>query len=368
MSRILFLAPLRPPITGQHMASLALLDELRRSHEVDVVDYGRASLNSGVGFIRRIIEVFGHLWNMRKKVRRADVVYLTISQSVAGNLKDLFIFLICFSKLQQMVIHLHGGGLRASIFDRNALLGAVNRFFLRRVGRVIVLGDSLRGIFHGMARKESIRVVPNFAHDDLFVSPDDIRAKFSALAPMRVLFMSNLLAQKGYDDLLDAYLALEPDTRARVRVDFAGGFETQERGERFLDRVAGVEGVVYHGFVDGRAKRELFSMAHVFCLPTYYDYEGQPISIIEAYASGCVVLTTDHAGIADIFSPGTNGYQVEKKSPSSISSALLRVVSGPDEALRMALANHAMATLQFSRTRYCDNMSAILKEAAEQPR
>ena len=69
----------------------------------------------------------------------------------------------------------------------------------------------------------------------------------------------------------------------------------------------------------GEKKRRLFAEAHVFCLPTYYSYyEGQPISILEAYASGCVVITTDHGGICDIFKDKINGFRVEKRSCLSI--------------------------------------------------
>jgi glycosyltransferase involved in cell wall biosynthesis len=63
----------------------------------------------------------------------------------------------------------------------------------------------------------------------------------------------------------------------------------------------------YHGdssaciIVDGPGKKNLFSEAHIFCLPTYYPYEGQPIAILEAFASGCVVITTNHSGISDFF-------------------------------------------------------------------
>lgn len=54
-------------------------------------------------------------------------------------------------------------------------------------------------------------------------------------------------------------------------------------------------------------KLDLFVESHVFVLPTYYLFEGQPIGIIEAYAAGCVVVTTRHSNICDIFSGSING-------------------------------------------------------------
>ena len=66
--------------------------------------------------------------------------------------------------------------------------------------------------------------------------------------------------------------------------------------------------------MNGTQKKDLYSNAHIFCLPTYYPWEGQPFCILEAYAAGCVVITTNHSGISQVFKDGINGIEVEKKS------------------------------------------------------
>ena len=52
-------------------------------------------------------------------------------------------------------------------------------------------------------------------------------------------------------------------------------------------------------------------------LPTYYKMEGQPISILEAMATGNVILTTRHAGIPDVVTDGKHGRFFEKKNAKS---------------------------------------------------
>ena len=67
--------------------------------------------------------------------------------------------------------------------------------------------------------------------------------------------------------------------------------------------------------VEGEEKRNLLKQSHIFCLPTFHKFEGQPISILEAYASGCIVLTTANGGINEIFKNGTNGFLVNMDKP-----------------------------------------------------
>ena len=79
--------------------------------------------------------------------------------------------------------------------------------------------------------------------------------------------------------------------------------------------------------------------SQVFCLPTYYPYEGQPISILEAYATGCAVLTTNHGGIPDIFVENHNGYLVLPQDPDSVGSALLKALNDVKALREIAIRN-----------------------------
>jgi glycosyltransferase involved in cell wall biosynthesis len=358
--KILFVGPLPEPITGQSLACQVFLDALRRRHEVVVVDTNRKTFRRGAS-LRRIWEVFSFARQVQRKSRGCDAVYFTISQSVMGNLKDLAIYLACFRLLPRMAVHLHGGpGMRMLLSDRHPLLRRLNAFFLRRLGAVIVLGERHRSIFAGYVRAGKIHCVPNFAEDALFVMPDRTREKFSAAGPLRFLFLSNLNAGKGHTELLQAIALLPPTVRGAIAVDFAGGFESEADKATFLSDLRQVPEARYCGIVKGKDKQALFAAAHVFCLPTYYAYEGQPISILEAYASGCAVMTTDHSGIFDVFEPGVNGYVVEKRSPQSIATAIGMAVGNAVATRDMALANLAQAKDLYRVETYNANLCAIM--------
>jgi len=292
------------------------------------------------------------------------VIYLTVSQSFAGNLKDLVIYAMCFGRLQRTVVHLHGGAGMPEMRFVGRALRALNAVFLRRLGAAIVLGESLREIYRGIVPDDRIHVVPNFAEDGLFTSQPEIRSKFDQPEPLRVLFLSNLLPGKGHEELVDAFLGLDERVRALMRVDLAGAFESERARESLLEKVKGDDRLVYHGTVTGERKRALLNQAHVLCLPTYYAYEGQPISLLEAYASGCAVITTDHGGISDVFQDGVNGLQVKKRSVHDLRRALQRAVCEPERLRQMAIANLAAALATFRTATYQRSVLQIIDAVA----
>ena len=360
--RVLFIAPLPPPVTGHSLASQVFLDGLA-GHEVSVVDLSLGSRNDGTVTKRRLYEVGRALRSVAMQARGADAIYLTISESLAGNLKDLLIYLLCIGRLDRLVIHLHGGSIKRLLFDYRPMLARVNAALYRRIGGVVISGPSHEHIFAGSVPADRIHTVPNFAQDSLFVEPAAIRAKFAELIPVRVLYISGMIEPKGYLDLLAAYENLPREVRGMIQLDFAGRFDSVTERAAFLERIERTPGIAYHGVVGDDAKRELFARAHAFCLPTKM-FEGQPISILEAYASGCVVLTTGQPGIRDVFTPDRNGFQFDPGAVPGIEAALTRLVRERSAAEPIALANREAAESRFRTTRYNGALTRILAGVA----
>jgi glycosyltransferase involved in cell wall biosynthesis len=244
--KILFIAPLPPPLTGHSLAARVLLDGLVKHHTVEVVDFKKDIFKQGVNSVNRIVQISRILIEIWYKKKGSDVIYLTISQSISGNLKDLITYAICFNILTRTVIHLHGGGIRKLVFDRYRFIYHLNKFFLKRIGGVVVLGKSLKSIFKSMVPQDKIYVVSNFAEDYLLLDKKKIKKKFKNINPLRILFLSNLIPGKGYEELVDAYMTLEDHLKKNIRIDFAGGFESKNDKARFFDRIKDTSDIDYH--------------------------------------------------------------------------------------------------------------------------
>ena len=93
-----------------------------------------------------------------------------------------------------------------------------------------------------------------------------------------------------------------------------------------LARPHAAETIQYLGFVFGEQKHRLLREADLFCFPTYYENENQPVNLIEAMAFGLPILTTRWRSIPELF-PANYGGLVEIRSPDQIARALLGLLT-----------------------------------------
>lgn len=184
----------------------------------------------------------------------------------------------------------------------------------------------------------------------------DLTKKYEA-TPLEVLFLSNLMQEKGVFELLDSVIrinkkglhlhlnlagAIEPDIKMRVTKII------QENPDCFT----------YHGIVKGEEKARLLLECAIFCLPSYD--EGIPLSILEAYAYGCTVVTTHVGGIPDIFSPYQNGYLCMPKDVESLASALATAEENRESLRAIGSHNSIVAHQKYSLFNFKKNIFKLL--------
>ena len=353
---ILFIAPIPPPISGHSLVSKILFKYLSKKNKVNLINLVYNSDSKGNFTFKRLFSVFSIFQKITKSSNLTTHIYLTISESVLGNIKDIIIYILLFKKLNKLIIHLHGGSIGREIFQKYRILKSINSFFYKRISCVIISGRSHQSIF-SMVKNENIYIVPNFVQDNLFID-NSFCNKFQNINKIKVLYISSMDFKKGYWDLLiaiEGILRLFPNS---YEFNFAGKFESKKDKEYFINRINSNPNIIYHGFVDDSKKKKLLHESHVFCLPTRY-FEGQPISILEAYASGCVVLTTSKPGILDIFEDNKNGYIIDDKSPSSIKKNIIKLQKNNTNLEKIAQTNLKLATENFQQDTYCKRIESL---------
>ena len=300
-------------------------------------------------------------------------VYLLIAQSSAGFVRDAIMIWSAWLCRGSIVVHLRGGNYDGFYRDRSTLGKFVIRHTLRRADRIIALSERLRSMYaFDSALQDRVVVVPN--------SPPyaiDARCrKRTKDQPVKVLYLSNLIQSKGYRDVLDAVAILKQETQLHVEANFAGRFDSADddeitmsphEAEQRFARDIEVNGLqpnaCYVGIASGKMKQDLLNESDFFILATNYRHEGQPISIIEAMAHGCVVVATNYRAIPDMVVDGVTGVLVDYRKPRQIADAIRRLVDDPAQYEAMSKAASLRYQTHFGTERHLDAMAAILRSA-----
>ena len=223
-----------------------------------------------------------------------------------------------------------------------------------------MLSETLRRNLSPFLPEKRIHVVENFVSEDLYSEISQRTVISKDTSELRILFLSNLIREKGILDLLTA-LELLRKKGIPFRAKIAGSTEPSLKKEvdTLLRSLAGA--VSYAGPAYGEDKASLLQEANVFVFPSYYPMEGQPIAVIEAMAFGNIVLTTDHAGIKDIFVPGRNGFFVAKQAPKELAEKLIETGRDLVGLTSLMQENHRMVGERFREQRFVDQIDNLIR-------
>lgn len=336
---LILVGPLPPPYHGQSVSFKMLADSMggMPDCEIDLVNLADKNISGSRNswlLGKRILDYLKVLTCFIMALRvNASRVYITIAQSRQGFMRDFLLIWIAYCFRAPIVVHLKGGNYHGFYDEQPKFVQWLIRKTLLKVERILVLGKNLLGMYDfEPLLKDKIFVVENGLPFDIAGS----KRKELNKEKIELLFLSNLVESKGYLDIIEA-LSLLPN-KDNFHINFAGGFyvncddltvvSEQQAKQQFFSRInsLGLENnVTYHGVVSGEEKLDLLRKSHIFLLPTNYNNEGQPVSIIEALAFGMPIITTDYRAISDMVLPRETGYFVEYGKPKDIADAIQKI-------------------------------------------
>lgn len=180
---------------------------------------------------------------------------------------------------------------------------------------------------------------------------------------VQVLFLAHCTREKGLFDTIAAVALANRELAARrspltLKLMVAGGFVDPAEQAEFEHLRATPEGqpqITYLGFVAGDKKHQALVEADLFCFPTYFSNENQPVNLLEALAYGLPVVTTRWRSVPEIL-PGDHPALVEPKSPPQIAAALLGLLGeGEPDLARQHFVAH------FTLDRHLHNLAQALQ-------
>ena len=94
------------------------------------------------------------------------------------------------------------------------------------------------------------------------------------------------------------------------------------------------------------------------------DHEGTPLAVLEAMATGVPVVSTRHAGIADVVAHGERGLLCAEHDMEAMAANMIQLIDEPARALTMGQAGRAYVEVSHRVDVQVNNLQRILQRVA----
>ncbi|HWF07890.1 MAG TPA: glycosyltransferase family 4 protein [Bryobacteraceae bacterium] len=155
-----------------------------------------------------------------------------------------------------------------------------------------------------------------------------------------IVMVARFAPQKNQAMLLDAIAQI----RRPFRVVFVGAGPTLAAVDEKA-RTMGLTGRVT--FAGNRSDvPAILRQSAIFALPT--NWEGFPISILEAMRAGLPIVASDVGGVREAVVDGDNGFLVRRDDTSQLRRSLQTLLDDPEKRRRMALRSRQLFEQRFT--------------------
>ncbi len=238
----------------------------------------------------------------------------------------------------------------------SAIVGRLYRLACRSAHRVWFTNprDRARFIEAGLVGEEKTFLTTNSVNLEHFslarVDPtatDGVRAELGlAKSDFVVIMVARLLRAKGVGEFLDAARILEGVPSLRfLLVATPEPNSPDSVPDAFVDELRRQPNLVWQAF--RKDIRELYALADVAVLPSYYQEGGYPRALLEPMALAKPVIAADTPDCRGPVEEGGNGYLVPVRDAGALADRIERLRRDPDLRLRFGRRSADIARTRF---------------------
>ena len=219
------------------------------------------------------------------------------------------------------------------------------RAVLRRAAAIVANSEGL-AVTSRRADPFPVRVIPNGVDCEQFHPPPETEIRGRGTAPLRLLFVGRLHAEKNLPMVLEQLAALPENLRRLVEFQIAGD-GAQRAQLTALAASLGLESRVrWLGWQEKSSLPNLYRQADALVNPSFY--EGMSNVVLEAMASGLPVLASAVPGNEAVVVCGKTGVLFSLQEPAGFRSALVRLVEETAWGRQLGRAGRQRAQTEFS--------------------
>jgi glycosyltransferase involved in cell wall biosynthesis len=244
----------------------------------------------------------------------------------------------------------------AQDYDETYYKSSLMRFLIRQfyvIGlkwmriSIIAVAKHLAHTFQQRFGVKSI-VIENGVDSSVFFREPDEQLIGCKQQRNAVLVLSRHDPRKGFDVALEALALLPEGVKATM--------EVWTVGENTGRRIAHIMQHRHFGYVGEARLRQLLSSADLFFYPT--RHEGFPLMVVEAFACGCPVLTTDAVTYAQ---HGHNALVGRIGDTTGLSFLLMELLQ--DDLRRLSLAAHGIEfASHYTLRRSLEGFASVMQQ------
>ena len=225
-------------------------------------------------------------------------------------------------------------------FPGAVLAGKFRAGYYGRLRRILVQGRKMQQELYSAGLKQNVSVMPNFKPvPKVFGST----GRFSAPV-FRFVFLSRISPEKGVRELFRAVQLLSG--KHDFIVDFYGPVATGFQKD-FDQLLSDTPQCTYKGYLDFLSHPEgaytTLSGYHTMVFPTYWQGEGFPGVVLDAYIAGLPVIASNWNLNAEVLSEGITGLLVPPRDAVALAVAMDKMIGEREKLAGYSKACHSRA-------------------------
>lgn len=324
--RILVVAPSMSILGGQAVQAERLISKLREETPFEI---GFLPINprlpkpfrflQGIKYVRTVVTSLLYVVTLLTRVPKYDVIHIFSASYFSFVLAPTPAILISKAFGKRILLNYHSGEAEDHLTRWPSAVATI-----RMADKLVVPSEYLVRVFARFGLQA--QSINNLIELEKFV--------FRERKHLRPRFLTNrnLESHYGVDCVLRAFAIIQ-QSHDDAEITVAGD-GSQRTSVHSLAKHLRLRNITFTGRVEPELIVGQYDGADIYLNGSRID--NQPLSILEAFACGLPVVTTNAGGIPDMVTDGVTGEVVRQDDYEAMASQALRLLEQPDSAERIA--------------------------------